>query len=66
MTAVWYLLAIVLGGLALVGLQRIAHYSDVATLTGDVGITVLCFAGAWGCLRRVAVLRETPEQPPQD
>ncbi|WP_406369742.1 hypothetical protein OG788_07955 [Streptomyces sp. NBC_00647] len=65
MKAVWYLLATVLGGLALVGLQRIAHYSDAATLTGDVGITLLCLAGAWGCLRRVAVMREVPEQPPQ-
>ncbi|WP_326790543.1 hypothetical protein [Streptomyces sp. NBC_00151] len=65
MKAVWYLLAVVLGGFTLVGLQRIAHYSDVATLTGDIGIMLLCLAGSWGCLRRIAVLRKAPEQPPR-
>jgi hypothetical protein len=65
MKAVWYLLAIVLGGLALAGLQHIAHDSDVETLTGDIGITLLCLAGSWGCLRRVAALQDASDQPPQ-
>jgi hypothetical protein len=55
---VWLLLAILLGGLALAGLRRIAHYPDVPTLVGDIVITVLLLAGAWACLSRVNRLSE--------
>ncbi|MEV5177818.1 hypothetical protein AB0L10_44015 [Streptomyces flaveolus] len=58
----WLLLAPLLGGLALAGLQHATHYPDVPTLVGDVVITLLLLAGAWGCLIRVNRLSEANRQ----
>jgi len=55
---VWYLLAVTLGGLALAGLRRVAHYPDVPTLIGDIAITLLLLAGVWVCLTHVNRLSE--------
>jgi hypothetical protein len=56
--AVWYLLALILGGLTLAGLRRTTHDTDVATLVGDIAITLLLLAGVWGCLRRANAIAE--------
>lgn len=59
MKVIWYLLALLLGGLALAGVQHIAHAPDTPTLVGDIAITVALLAGAWICLRRANRLTET-------
>ncbi|MFJ3283658.1 hypothetical protein ACIPMW_00080 [Streptomyces sp. NPDC086669] len=46
----WLLAAMLCGGLALAGIQRIAHHTDTATLTGDIAITAALLAGVWICL----------------
>lgn len=56
--AVWYLLATILGGLALAGLQHAAHSPDAPTLVGDIAITVSLLAGAWVCLTHANRLSE--------
>ncbi|MGW0626406.1 hypothetical protein [Streptomyces sp. NPDC002758] len=61
----WLLLAILLGGLALAGVQRIVHHSDTPTLIGDIVITLLLLAGAWGCLTRVNRLSEASRDKTQ-
>ncbi|GAA3121597.1 hypothetical protein [Streptomyces echinatus] len=60
------LFAVLLGGLALAGVQRATHYPDVPTLVGDIIISLLLLAGAWACLTRVNHLSEARRTKPQE
>ncbi|MFK4868961.1 hypothetical protein ACI3K4_27485 [Streptomyces sp. CSMPJR101] len=58
----WLLAALLCGGLALAGVQRIIHHTDTATLTSDIAITAALLAGVWVCLTRANQLREAADR----